>query len=87
MTAFTGKKPRGWTAPCWSTSKETVRLLEEFGIEYDHSFMHHDSQMYYLPDGTETYISTDVSQPASSWMTPMSTLKPSSIVCAPATGI
>ncbi|KAJ0420498.1 hypothetical protein BJY00DRAFT_323756 [Aspergillus carlsbadensis] len=84
MTKFTGKKPRGWTAPCWSTSRETVRLLEEFGIEYDHSFMHHDSQMYYLPGGSETYTSTDVSQPASTWMTPMSTLKPSGIVCVPA---
>jgi peptidoglycan/xylan/chitin deacetylase (PgdA/CDA1 family) len=29
---FTGKRPRGWTAPAWSTSKETVKLLEEFGI-------------------------------------------------------
>ncbi|KAL3475915.1 hypothetical protein BJX99DRAFT_228851 [Aspergillus californicus] len=22
VTAFTGKKPRGWTAPCWLTLKE-----------------------------------------------------------------
>jgi peptidoglycan/xylan/chitin deacetylase (PgdA/CDA1 family) len=32
LQAFTGKKPKGWTAPAWSTSKETIRLLEEFGI-------------------------------------------------------
>lgn len=32
LTDFVGKKPRGWTAPAWSTSKETVSLLEEFGI-------------------------------------------------------
>lgn len=28
----TGKRPRGWTAPAWSTSNETIALLEEFGI-------------------------------------------------------
>ena len=32
LTNIVGKKPRGWTAPAWSTSKETVKLLEEFGI-------------------------------------------------------
>jgi peptidoglycan/xylan/chitin deacetylase (PgdA/CDA1 family) len=32
LTDFTGKKPKGWTAPAWSTSEETVRLLKEFGI-------------------------------------------------------
>jgi peptidoglycan/xylan/chitin deacetylase (PgdA/CDA1 family) len=32
LTAFLGKKPRGWTAPAWDTSKETIRVLEEFGI-------------------------------------------------------
>ncbi|KAL4875188.1 hypothetical protein BJY04DRAFT_232836 [Aspergillus karnatakaensis] len=84
LTKFTGKKPKGWTAPSWSTSPQSVKLLEEFGIEYDHSFMHHDAQLYYLPDGTATYTETDVSKPASHWMTPMSALKPSSVVCVPA---
>ncbi|KAL5001341.1 hypothetical protein BDV10DRAFT_199220 [Aspergillus recurvatus] len=84
VTAFTGKKPKGWTAPAWSTSADTVRLLEEFGIEYDRSFMHHDGQLYYLPDGSETYIETDISKPASHWMQPMTALKPSSVVCVPA---
>jgi peptidoglycan/xylan/chitin deacetylase (PgdA/CDA1 family) len=32
VTKFTGKKPKGWTAPAWDTSKEAIRLLEEFGI-------------------------------------------------------
>ena len=32
LTKFTGRKPRGWTAPAWDTSKETIGLLEEFGI-------------------------------------------------------
>ena len=32
LTEISGKRPRGWTAPAWSTSRETVKLLEEFGI-------------------------------------------------------
>ncbi|OAL48350.1 glucose 1-dehydrogenase [Pyrenochaeta sp. DS3sAY3a] len=85
LTDIVGKRPRGWTAPAWSTSNETIALLEEFGIEYDHSFMHHDSQPYYCPaPHLTTCTSTDVSLPASSWMTPMSTLKPSSVVEIPA---
>lgn len=26
LTAFTGKKPKGFTAPAWTPSRETVRL-------------------------------------------------------------
>ncbi|CAG5178656.1 uncharacterized protein ALTATR162_LOCUS8810 [Alternaria atra] len=85
LTDIVGKKPRGWTAPAWSTSRDTIKLLEEFGIEYDHSFMHHDSQPYYVPSPhLSTYTETDVSKPASHWMTPMSTLKPSAVVEIPA---
>jgi peptidoglycan/xylan/chitin deacetylase (PgdA/CDA1 family) len=83
LTDFCGKKPKGWTAPAWSTSKESVSLLEEFGIEYDHSFMHHDSQLYYLPHHS-TFTVTNMSEDPESWMHPMSTLRPSSIVEIPA---
>ncbi|KAG9200293.1 hypothetical protein G6514_007117 [Epicoccum nigrum] len=85
LAEVVGKRPRGWTAPAWSTSRESVRLLEELGIEYDHSFMHHDSQPYYLPDPEKSnYTETDVSKPASHWMHPLTPLRPSSIVEIPA---
>ncbi|KAJ9634280.1 uncharacterized protein PV06_00449 [Exophiala oligosperma] len=84
LTDFTGKKPRGWTAPAWSTSRQTIRLLEEFGIEYDHSFMHHDSQLYYCPDGSEEWTETDVAKSAEEWMKPMTAIKPSKVVEVPA---
>jgi len=84
LTTFTGKKPKGWTAPAWATSKNSIKLLEEFGIEYDHSMMHHDSQMYYVPDNTQSFKESNYSVEASEWMTPMSQLKPSSIVEVPA---
>jgi peptidoglycan/xylan/chitin deacetylase (PgdA/CDA1 family) len=32
LAEVVGKRPRGWTAPAWSTSRESVRLLEELGI-------------------------------------------------------
>ena len=44
LTKFCGKKPLGYTAPAWTTSKELILQLEEAGILYDHSFMHHDLQ-------------------------------------------
>jgi peptidoglycan/xylan/chitin deacetylase (PgdA/CDA1 family) len=85
VTSFTGKKPKGWTAPAWTPSPDTVKLLEEFGLEYDHSFMHHDSQLYYLPYPPEKWKETDYkNSSASDWMTPMSILRASSIVEIPA---
>ncbi|KAH8700888.1 hypothetical protein BGW36DRAFT_447726, partial [Talaromyces proteolyticus] len=79
ITKMSGKRPRGWTAPAWATSGNTVRLLEEHDLIYDHSFMHHDCQPYYLPNAP-TNIETNVSKPAESWMTPMSKLQPPGIV-------
>ncbi|OAL33527.1 hypothetical protein AYO20_07213 [Fonsecaea nubica] len=85
LTSFVGKKPRGWTAPAWATSRECVKLLEEFGIEYDHSFMHHDFQLYYLPHiNTDPWKETDTSKDAETWMVPMSAWKDSSVVEIPA---
>lgn len=46
--------------------------------------MHHDCQMYHVPDLSETYAETNVANEASTWMTPMSTLTPSSVVEVPA---
>ena len=85
LTKFTGKKPRGWTCPSWTPSKSSVKLLEEFGIEYDHSFMHHDCQMYYLPYPPDTAVETNYHVKAEDWMVPMSPpLGLSSIVEVPA---
>ena len=85
LTSFTGKRPKGFTAPAWTPSRATIGLLEEQGIEYDHSFMHHDSQLYYLPYSPESYHETDYANPsAESWMKPMSALKESSLVEVPA---
>ncbi|CAG8129661.1 unnamed protein product [Penicillium olsonii] len=83
LSKFLGKKPSGWTAPAWTPSPHTVQLLEKYGLEYDHSFMHHDSQMYKLPY-VPTVKATDVTKSPSTWMQPMSELRASSIVEIPA---
>jgi len=58
-----------------------VKLLEEFGLEYDHSFMHHDCQLYWLPYPPESFKETDYKgASAGDWMEPMSELRRSSIV-------
>ncbi|THZ07324.1 glucose 1-dehydrogenase [Aureobasidium pullulans] len=84
LTSFTGSKPKGYTAPAWDTSKELIPQLAEFGIIYDHSFMHHDLQPYFAPDGRYSWVETDVKKEASSWMKPMTKIKPSEIVEIPA---
>ncbi|PLB39135.1 polysaccharide deacetylase family protein [Aspergillus candidus] len=84
VTTFTGKRPRGWTAPSWKTSPRSIKLLEEAGLEYDHSYMHHDSQLYYVPQFPEDIKTTDLSKQAPSWMVPMGQLTTSKIVEVPA---
>ncbi|KAG9677234.1 glucose 1-dehydrogenase, partial [Aureobasidium melanogenum] len=35
ITNFTGKKPQGYTAPAWATSKELIPLLEEHDASHE----------------------------------------------------
>ncbi|KAL9091447.1 MAG: hypothetical protein Q9165_004833 [Trypethelium subeluteriae] len=83
LTTFTGQKPLGFTAPAWSTSPELIPMLEDFGIVYDHSFMHHDVQPYWAPTGN-SWTETNYAQDAKSWMAPMTALRPSNVVEIPA---
>lgn len=46
--------------------------------------MHHDSQLYYVPDCLAEITTTEISQPAAHWMVPMQKLNPSKIVEVPA---
>ncbi|KAK5702158.1 hypothetical protein LTR17_022585 [Elasticomyces elasticus] len=85
LTKFCGgKRPIGYTAPAWSTSKELIPQLAAEGILYDHSFMHHDVQPYFAPDSSESWIETNHAKPADAWMSPMTKIKPSKVVEIPA---
>ncbi len=77
LTSFcNGVKPLGYTAPAWSTSRELVPQLEEAGILYDHSFMHHDLQPSFAPDNSQDWTETNFSsQAAEEWMKPMGKIK------------
>lgn len=67
---FVGHHPQGYIAPNWAASSHTIRLLEEFGIKYDHSLMAHDCQPYWAGDvGDDEYV--DFSTDAGTWMKPM----------------
>lgn len=70
LTEFAGKPPKGSVAPWWETSDEGVRMLLDYGIEYDHSLSHHDCQLYYLRTG-DSWTKIDYSKKASEWMHPL----------------
>lgn len=85
ISEFTGKPPRGWAAPTWTPSLVTARWLEECGLIYDHSFLRHDSQIYLLSYPPKNWTETDYKNlSAGDCMTPMSSLRPSTIVEIPA---
>ncbi|KDQ57514.1 hypothetical protein JAAARDRAFT_193830 [Jaapia argillacea MUCL 33604] len=84
LTEFNnGKPPKGYVAPWWETSKEGTDLLLDKGIEYDHSNMAHDSQMYYLRD-QDKWTKIDYSAPAHTWMKPLERGKQTGLVEIPA---
>ncbi|KAG2144320.1 carbohydrate esterase family 4 protein [Suillus clintonianus] len=78
-----GVPPKGSVAPWWETSKEGTTLLLEKGIEYDHSNMSHDSQMYYLRD-EDTWTKIDYQAKAHTWMKPLQKGKETGLVEIPA---
>ncbi|KAG1774179.1 carbohydrate esterase family 4 protein [Suillus placidus] len=77
-----GVPPKGSVAPWWETSKEGTALLLEKGIEYDHSNMCHDSQMYYLRD-EDTWTKIDYQAKAHTWMKPLQKGKETGLVEIP----
>ncbi|KJZ74622.1 hypothetical protein HIM_05972 [Hirsutella minnesotensis 3608] len=83
MAEFTGKPPRGIVAPWWEASHEGTQLLLDYGIVYDHSMSHHDTQPYYLPTDTR-WTKIDYKQPAHTWMRPLDRGRPTGIVEVPA---
>jgi peptidoglycan/xylan/chitin deacetylase (PgdA/CDA1 family) len=69
ITKLTGKKPVGYIAPWWEVTENSVKLLLENGIRYDHSLMHHDCIPYYVRTGDQ-WTPIDYSKPAEHWMKP-----------------
>ena len=64
-----GKEPKGYSAPWWELSPNTIDLLLAKVIEYDHSLMEDDHSPYYLRRD-DKWHKIDYSQPAETWMKP-----------------
>ena len=70
IKSFTGKYPRGMVAPWWESSQEGAELMLKYGLDYDHSFSHHDCQCYYLRTGDKWYP-IDYKKHPDDWMKPL----------------
>jgi hypothetical protein len=54
----------------WESSQEGAELMLKYGLEYDHSFSHHDCQCYWLRTG-DKWIPIDYSKHPDHWMKPL----------------
>ena len=70
VTNLAGAPPRGYVAPWWELSPDTVSLLLDFGFTYDHSQMYNDFVPFYARVG-DSWTPIDYSQPAATWMKPV----------------
>lgn len=77
-----GIPPRGYSAPWWELSPNTIDLLLAKGIEYDHSLMENDHAPYYLRRD-DRWTKIDYSQPAASWMQPWQPGTPTALLEIP----
>ena len=65
----TGSAPKGYVAPFWEFSENTINLLLERDIHYDHSMIQHDFIPYYLRANL-AWNKVDYDKPAEQWMKP-----------------
>jgi peptidoglycan-N-acetylglucosamine deacetylase len=54
LDRITGTRPRGYRSPAWELSKQTFRLLEEYGFEYDASQLGADRPYWVSDAGRRT---------------------------------
>lgn len=69
IKSMSGTAPKGYMAPWWELSPNTVELLLARGISYDSSMMEDDYHPYYLRVG-DSWTKIDYSGPARDWMKP-----------------
>lgn len=66
---MSGEKPKGYMAPWWELSPNTVELLFERGISWDSSMMEDDYHPYYLRVG-DSWSKINYAGDAKDWMHP-----------------
>ncbi len=82
ITRMSGTAPKGYMAPWWELSPNTVELLFDRGISYDSSMMEDDYHPYYLRVG-DNWRKIDYSGKAEDWMHPWQAGKPVDLVEIP----
>ncbi|MEI4472946.1 polysaccharide deacetylase family protein [Frigidibacter sp. MR17.24] len=70
IEGLSGQKPRGYVAPWWEMSQNTIPLLKKYGFTYDHSQGYRDFVPFYAREG-DSWTTIDYTQSASHWMKPM----------------
>lgn len=70
ITELSGKAPRGYVAPWWEMSENTVDLLLKHGFEYDHSQSYKDFVPTYARSG-DSWTKIDFSKKPEEWMKPL----------------
>lgn len=82
ITDRTGRRPVGHNAPWWEFSPDTLDLLLERQVRYDHSLMHRDFEPYFLRRD-DAWTPIDYTKPASSWMLPARRGEPTCLIEIP----
>lgn len=70
IVAASGSAPRGYVAPWWEMSANTIELLLANGFTYDHSQSYHDFLPHYARAGDE-WTKIDFDKEAAEWMKPL----------------
>lgn len=78
-----GRRPTGYVAPWWEFSPITNELLLKHGLKYDHSLMSEDFHCHRVRVG-DAWKLIDYSQPAETWMTPLTRGVETSLIEIPA---
>ncbi|KAI1495993.1 hypothetical protein F5X99DRAFT_401775, partial [Biscogniauxia marginata] len=60
-----------------------MQLVKDFGIDDDHSLMHHDSQPYYAADMDDPVVHTNYNQDPETWIVPMKKQRVTKVVEIP----
>jgi peptidoglycan/xylan/chitin deacetylase (PgdA/CDA1 family) len=58
LERITGERPRGYRSPSWDLSPNTIKLLLEYGFEYDSSMMGNDFSPYWCRLGDSFDLET-----------------------------
>mgnify|MGYP005852151941 CR=1 FL=1 len=69
IRTLTGHRPTGYVAPWWEVAENSVNIMLDKGIKYDHSLMHRDHECYYVRVG-DGWTKIDYTQHPDSWMKP-----------------